>query len=158
MNKKAMQDFYPENFSHCYGCGRLSENGLHIKTYWNGKEGICSFIPQSDQISMHGFAYGGLIASVIDCNGTATAAAATYQAQGREPGSEPAVRFVTASLHVDYLKPTPVDGPLELKSYVKEMNDRRVTVLTELSVKGVLCAKGEVVAARVPSTMESRGK
>lgn len=31
---KAFQDYYTEEFSHCYGCGRLNEHGLHLKSYW----------------------------------------------------------------------------------------------------------------------------
>jgi hypothetical protein len=47
---------------------------------------------------------------LIDYHSTGTAAAAMYRAMGREMDSEPAFRFVTASLHVDYLKPTPLNG------------------------------------------------
>lgn len=158
MENKAIQDLYSDNYSLCYGCGRLNENGLQIKTYWNGKEGLCSFYPHNDHTSFAGFAYGGLIASVIDCNGTATAAAAAYQAEGREFGSDPEIRFVTASLHIDYLKPTPIEGPLELTSTIKEINERKVTVLTDLKVGDVLCAKGEMVAVKIPPEMELGGK
>ena len=53
---------------------------------------------------------GGLLASLIDCHGTGTAAV-TYRAEGREMGSEPQLRFVTGALNVSYyLKPTPL-GP-----------------------------------------------
>ena len=153
MNKKAIQDLYPDDYSHCYGCGRLNERGLQIKTIWNGKEGITAFIPDKNQMSMPGFAYGGLIASVIDCSGTATAVAAAYQDEGREPGSEPVIRYVTASLHVDYIKPTPIDCPLEIKTHVKEITVRRIIISAELSAGGILCARGEVAAARIPSGM-----
>jgi acyl-coenzyme A thioesterase PaaI-like protein len=156
MNSKAIQDLYPEDYSHCYGCGRLNENGLQIKTYWDGKEGTCTFIPDKDQISMHGFAYGGLIASLIDCNGTATAVAAAYEQEGREQGSEPVIRYVTASLHVDYIRPTPADCPMEIKSHVKEIGSRRIIISTELSAGGMLCAKGEVTAARIPPSMKQQ--
>ena len=30
MSKKAFQDYYPDHFSHCYGCGRLNDAGLKI--------------------------------------------------------------------------------------------------------------------------------
>ena len=45
MNKKAFQDYYPDNFSQCYGCGRLNEKGLNIKSYWDGGETVCTFNP-----------------------------------------------------------------------------------------------------------------
>ena len=99
---------------------------------------------------MAGYVYGGLIASVIDCHGTGTAAAAAYRAQGRKMGTEPALRFVTASLHVDYLKPTPIDAPMELRGKIKEIKERKVVVAIELTSKGDLCAKGKVVAVQIP--------
>jgi len=51
-----------------------------------------------------GFTYGGLLASLIDCLGPGTAAAAMYRAEGREMDTPPGFRFVTGSLHVDFLK------------------------------------------------------
>src|SRR5690348_8187232 len=32
----ALQDLYPEDFSYCYGCGRLNSHGLHVKSEWLG--------------------------------------------------------------------------------------------------------------------------
>ena len=37
MSDKAFQDHYPENVSHCYGCGRLNPEGLQIRTFWEAK-------------------------------------------------------------------------------------------------------------------------
>lgn len=68
-------------------------------------------------------------------------------------GTEPPLRFVTASLTVDYLKPTPINGPLELRSRLKEIKERKVVVETDLSVKGILCARGTVVAVKIPESM-----
>ena len=36
----ALQDHYPEDFAHCYGCGRLNTHGLHVKTRWDGEETV----------------------------------------------------------------------------------------------------------------------
>jgi len=33
MTEKAFQDFYADDMSHCYGCGRLNPDGLQIKSY-----------------------------------------------------------------------------------------------------------------------------
>ena len=65
-------------------------------------------------------------------------------------GTDPPLRFLTASLHVDYLRPTPVEGPLELRSRVKEIKGRKVVVAVDLWAKGELCARGEVVTVRTP--------
>jgi acyl-coenzyme A thioesterase PaaI-like protein len=153
MTEKAFQDYYPKNFAQCYGCGRLNEHGLQIKSYWDGDETICTFTPQPYHTAVPGYVYGGLIASLIDCHSTGTAAAAAYRAQGRALDSEPPLRFVTGSLHVDYVRPTPIEGTLELRSTIKEIKGRKVVVSTTLSAKGQVCARGEVVAVQIPEHM-----
>ena len=159
MEPKAIQELYPEKFSHCYGCGTRNSAGLGIRSYWRGEECVCSFTPRPEHMAFPGFVYGGLIASVIDCHSTGTAAAAAYRHEGREPGSDPPLRFVTGSLHVDFLKPTPLGPPLELRSRAKEIGARKVVVETDLFVNGVLCARGTLVAVKIPEQMggEPRG-
>ena len=153
MAEKAFQDYYPDDVSYCYGCGRLNEDGHQIKSYWDGDEAVCTFVPEAYHIAIPGYVYGGLIASLIDCHSTGTAAAASYRAEGREMSTEPAFRFVTASLHVDYLRPTPLGVPLELRGSVKKMKGRKVIVATTISAEGEVCAKGEVVTVQMPENM-----
>jgi acyl-coenzyme A thioesterase PaaI-like protein len=150
MKQKAFQDYYPENVAHCFGCGRLNRRGHQIKTYWEGKESITRFTPKPEHTAIPGFVYGGLLASLIDCHSTATAAAAMYRAEGREMDTLPAFRFVTASLHVDYLKPTPLTGMLELRGRVREIMGRKVIVETALYANGVETVRGEVLAIQMP--------
>ncbi len=149
MNEKAFQDYYPDDLSHCYGCGRLNENGLQIKSYWDGDESVAIFQPRPYHTAIPGYVYGGLIASLIDCHGTGTAAAAAYRAAGREMGTEPPYRYVTAALHVNYLKPTPL-VELEVRGSVKEIKGRKVVVEIEVRAEGEVCARGEVVAVQMP--------
>ena len=156
MNRKAFQDYYPDELNHCYGCGRLNEQGLKLKSYWDGEETVAVFTPRPYHIAIPGFVYGGLIASIIDCHSTGTAAAAAYQAEGREMGSEPPVRFVTASLHVEYIRPTPLGVPLEVRGKIKEVKGRKVVVSATVSAGGEICAKGEVVSVKMPENMMSR--
>ncbi len=150
MTEKAFQDYYSEDLSHCYGCGRLNEHGLHIKSHWEGEEAVCSFNPKPYHMAIPGYVYGGLIASIIDCHATGTAAAATYRAEGRGMDTEPSLRFLTASLHVDYLRPTPLDGPLEVRARVKEIKGRKVVVAATLLAQGEVRARGEVVTVQMP--------
>ena len=146
----AFQDYYPDHLSHCYGCGRLNEQGLQIKSYWEGDETVCTFQPRPYHTAIPGYVYGGLIASLIDCHATGTAAAAAYRAAGRPMDTAPAFRFLTAALHVDYLRPTPIAALLELRGQVKEIKGRKVVVTVALSAHGEVCARGEVVAVQVP--------
>lgn len=155
MPQKAFQDYYPDHLSHCYGCGRLNEHGLQIKSYWDGDETVCTFQPRPYHTAVPGYVYGGLMASLIDCHATGTAAAAAYRAEGQAMDTEPPFRFVTGSLHVDYLRPTPLDQPLTLRARATEMKGRKVVVAVTLSAHGEVCARGEVVAVQMPEQMLS---
>jgi len=155
MKPKAFQDYYPDQLSYCYGCGRLNEHGHQIKSYWDGEESVCIFQPKPYHTAIPGYVYGGLIASLIDCHSTGTAAAAAYRAENRPMDTDPPLRYLTASLHVDYLRPTPISGPVELRGRVKEIKGRKVVVTTTLSADGEVCARGEVVAVQMPEHLIS---
>lgn len=146
---KAFQDYYPENVAHCYGCGSLNQHGHRIKTFWDGDESLTRFTPQPFHSAIPGFVYGGLLAELIDCHSTGTAAAAMYRAEGREMDTLPAFRFVTGSLLVNYLKPTPL-GPLEIRGRVKEIKGRKVIVTSTVFANGIATATGEVLAVQMP--------
>ena len=150
MTQRAFQDYYSEQFSHCYGCGRLNDRGLQIKSFWDGDETVSTFHPRPYHTAIPGYVYGGLIASLIDCHSTGTAAAAAYRAAGREMDTKPILRFLTASLHVDYLRPTPIDKPIEIRGWVEAIKGRKIVVKSSLSVDGEICARGEVIAVQVP--------
>ncbi len=153
MSAKAFQDYYPDNYAHCYGCGRLNALGHQIKSYWDGDKSVCHFRPAADQISIPGYVYGGMLASLIDCHGTGTAAAAGYRAEHRAMDSEPALRYLTASLRVDYLKPTPLGVTLEIRGKVKEIKGRKVVIEEWIVAQGEITVRGEVVAVQVPNTL-----
>lgn len=150
MTSKAFQHYYPESLAHCFGCGHLNQHGHHIESFWEGDESVCRFTPEPYYTAVPGFVYGGLLASLIDCHGTGTAAAAAYRAEGRAMDTEPPLRFVTASLHVDYLKPTPLGPELEVRATVGEIKGRKVLVKERLLCDGVECVRGEVVAVQIP--------
>jgi acyl-coenzyme A thioesterase PaaI-like protein len=153
METKAIQDFYPDDVAHCYGCGKHNKHGYQIKTFWDGDEAVTHFTPKEYHTSVRGYVYGGLIASLIDCHGTGTAALASYRADGRDYDTKPPFRFVTASLHVEYLKPTPLGTELELRGKVAELKGRRVTSEITVIANGKITARGKVVAVQMPESM-----
>jgi acyl-coenzyme A thioesterase PaaI-like protein len=155
MTARAVQDFYPDDYAHCYGCGRLNAVGLHVRTLWEGEATVARFTPRPEHIAFPGFVYGGLIASLIDCHAIGTAAAFVERAEGRRIGDAPSPRFVTASLKVDYLRPTPHGPELELRARATEIATRKVTVDVELSAGGVVTARGTVIAVRMPDSMRA---
>lgn len=148
-----LQDLYPDSYSHCHGCGRLNAEGLHIKSTWHDGEARARFFPAPYHLSMPGYVYGGLIASLIDCHSMATAAAATMVAAGEVPGRDETRRFVTASLHVDYLKPTPMGVELLLRAQAVEVGERKVIVEVTVAAGEVDVARGRVTAVRLPAHM-----
>ena len=149
----AIQDTYPDELAHCYGCGRLNDHGLHLRTFWDGDETVTRYTPQAWHIAIPGYVNGGLLASLLDCHGTGTAAAAAYRAEHRKPGTPPPHRFVTASLRVDYLKPTPLGVELEVRGRATTIGGRKVIVEARILAQGETTAKGEIVAVEMPDRM-----
>ncbi|MCH6266301.1 PaaI family thioesterase [Neobacillus citreus] len=154
----AIQDEYPDDFAWCYGCGRLNEAGHHFRTGWDGDKTVTIYTPKPEHLALPGFVYGGLVASLIDCHGTGSAALVLHRKNGHEPGegAEPP-RFVTASLNVNFMKPTPHGIPLKAVGIVEEIHPKKFKVTTEVFADETLCAKGEVVAVVMPSTFVQKG-
>lgn len=156
----AFQDLYGDDVAHCYGCGRLNPHGHQIRTSWEGEETVTRFTPEAFHTAIPGYVYGGLIASLIDCHGTGTAAAAAARAHSADaggadrPGELP--RFVTASLHVDYLRPTPLGPPLEIRGRATEVTERKVVVEARVLANDQVTVRGVVVAVRMPEAMIAR--
>lgn len=149
----AIQDDYADDYAWCYGCGRLNKEGYHLRTGWDGEKTVTMYHPRSEHMAIPGFVYGGLIASVIDCHGTGSASLALHRKNGHDPGDgiEPP-RFVTASLHVDFIKPTPHGIPLKAVGTIEEIHPKKWKIHTEVFADDVCCAKGEVVAAVMPKS------
>jgi len=153
MSEKAFQDYYPEDVAHCFGCGRLNERGHRIRSFWDGEETVCRHTPAPYHMAIPGYVYGGMVASLIDCHATGTAAAAGYRAEDRPMDSDPPLRYVTARLQVDYLRPTPLGVELEIRGRIEWVKGRKVLVSCTLSAAGTVCARGEVLCAQMPERM-----
>jgi len=146
---KAIQNLYSEDYSHCYGCGRLNNYGLQIKSFWDSGKSICRYTPKPYYTAIPGYVYGGLIASIIDCHATGTSSAVVYINEKNKKPGDPPPRFLTASLHIDYLNPTPLGVTLEVKAEPIEIKGRKVVVHAELYADDLLCAQGEVVTVQM---------
>jgi acyl-coenzyme A thioesterase PaaI-like protein len=99
-------------------------------------------------MSVPGFVYGGLLASLVDCHAMATAASS-------EIVDNLAPRFVTAVLHVEYLKPTPLGPELEIRGHVTERSARKAIVELTVTAGGNVTVRANAVAVRIPKSMES---
>lgn len=146
----ALQDSTPKNS--CYGCGPANPEGIQIKSRWSedGQFVIATVhLPPKYNAGVPGVMYGGAIASMIDCHSMWTAIAHAYRAEGREPGSDPLIKYVTVELNVKYLKPTLLDGPVHLKAWLEGDLGKRATVICELGPEGDVTAQGRTTGARV---------
>jgi acyl-coenzyme A thioesterase PaaI-like protein len=124
----------------CFGCGTNNAKGLHIQSYWQGNESICTFQAETHY---HGgkpnIVYGGLIASLIDCHSVNTAISNAYKIENREPGTEPILVYLTAQLNVTYIKPTPLHKPITLKAHITNVEGKKTwvecLVITKFALK-----------------------
>jgi acyl-coenzyme A thioesterase PaaI-like protein len=144
----AIQDTYPEDASHCYGCGRLNDDGIQIKTRLDGVDTLTVFDPWPSHTAFEGTVYGGLIASVIDCHSTGSAAIFAMVEAGALVGSLPSPRYVTAHLEVNFLAPTPLEQ-MRVIGRLIEITDRKAVVESDLLVEGKITAKGSAVLVRL---------
>jgi acyl-coenzyme A thioesterase PaaI-like protein len=136
--------------SYCYGCGADNVRGLRIKSYWDGAEAVATWQPEPHHCGgSKEIVNGGIIASLIDCHSLNLAIADDYRAQDRPIGSAPRIAYVTANLNISYLKPTPINEPLELRARITRRERRKVWVSCTLSAAGQVCAKGEVLGIRI---------
>jgi acyl-coenzyme A thioesterase PaaI-like protein len=78
------------------------------------------------------------------------------EADGQVPGRDPTPRYVTASLKVDFLKPTPTDQELVLTARPRDVGTRKVHVDVEVETGGQVTVRGEVLAVRIPETFQAR--
>lgn len=156
MTDPPIQDQYLEPYSHCFGCGRNNSHGLHIKSYFDDDELVCLWLPDEHHIAFPGYLNGGIIATIIDCHGIGMAVANAYKAAGQPIDQEPLTPFVTASLKVDFLKPTPLNGrPVELRARISEVIGRKTMVDCSLISEGIQTVKAEILAVRVDKLFNS---
>lgn len=145
---RAIQDAYPDRFAHCHGCGTQNPDGLHLQSFVDGDETVLHYSPDpvfSGGVPDH--VYGGMIASLLDCHGTASAFAFAAREQ---PDREPS-RYVTGTLTVKFVAPTPMGTELTVRGRLREISGRKVIVGLELSAEGRVCAEGEMIAIQMPS-------
>ncbi len=151
MTDVVIQQHYNDETAVCYGCGKHNADGLHFQTHWDGTEGVGRFTPQAHHTAFPGVVYGGILASLIDCNSIGTAIAAMYDAEGQPYGAAPEITCVTGQLNVTYLKPTPLGVELVIRARVKELTPRKAIISSSVYAGETECVRGEVVAVRVPA-------
>lgn len=140
----------------CFGCGAWNDRGLRIKSRWNGDISICEFSPEPHHAAMpHDIVNGGIVAAVIDCHSVCTAIADAYRRAGRYAGDgkRPLLWYATASLKIEYRKPTSLAGPFRVEARVMSVRGRGTSVKARLvDCRGEGTCTGEVLAVETPDS------
>ena len=148
----AIQDKYEEKYQHCWGCGAKNETGLHLKSYpyGDGTECICRVtVPARYTGGVPDNMFGGMIAMIFDCHGTASAAWFAHNDKGLELTADSVIeRYITARLEIDYKRPTPMDKEITVTSHLTELTDRKAVIEMEMESDGIIRAQARMVAVR----------
>jgi acyl-coenzyme A thioesterase PaaI-like protein len=152
-------EIFQDQFEHnlCFGCGAANKDGLQLKSHWSGDDAVATFVPQPHH--MAGPAHvlnGGIIGTIVDCHCVCTAIADAYRREGRPVGSGDYIWYATVSLRVDYLRPTPIDQPVNLIAHVSQVSAKKTVLSCTISSNGHDCARAEVIAVRVPKEWLSK--
>ena len=141
----AIQQEYAPDYSHCFGCGTSNPDGHHLKTFLVDSETCSRYTPDAKYSGgVPGNVYGGMIASLFDCHGTASAAA--FHRAHNAAAQAALARFVTASLTVKFIAPTPQSQELVIRGVLLGIDGRKVTVQMSLEAEGKVCATAEMLA------------
>ncbi len=148
---KAIQDHYAAQFAHCFGCGPANPHGHQLKSYLVGEQVIARFTPEAKYSGGYpGNVYGGLIASLLDCHGTAAAAAFALRSLGLEmKDGLTGIRFVTASLKIDFKRPTPIGVELTIVATLRSLDHRKAEVALTLGAGSEVWVSGEMLAIKL---------
>ena len=154
----AFQDESYIKNNHCWVCGNDNPHGLYIKSHWDGNEAICNWEPKD----YHSAGWpvvlnGGIISGIMDCHCLCTAIAEYYKDKTHEERESPKYWFATASLKVDFLKPTPMEKPVQLRARIKEMHEKKAVISCSLYSEGEECARAVVIGVRVPANVGPKG-
>lgn len=146
----AIQDLYAPAYRHCFGCGPDNPAGWHIKSYLGEEKATANYTPKPEYTGgVPENMFGGVLAAILDCHGTASAAAFYHSAQGYTLGVEPLVRCVTASLTVNFRKPTPMGESLQLEATLDRIEGRKVWVSLSVRKGEEIFVDGTMLAIRV---------
>jgi acyl-coenzyme A thioesterase PaaI-like protein len=132
---ESLQDTYaPKN--ECFGCGPANIKGLRIKSFVAGDEVVATWHPEPHHHAFGSILNGGIIGALLDCHSNWTAAYHLMKAQGAD--APPCT--VTAEFHVKLKRPTPMDGPIQLKAKVAELEGDRAIIEATLEAGGKVTA------------------
>lgn len=144
MEPECLQERYAPS-SVCFGCGPANEQGLKIRSSVEGDSVVARWTPRPYHNAFDEILNGGIISTILDCHSNWTAAYSLML----KAGSKAPPPTVTASILVEFLRPTPMEA-LFMVARAKEIAGRKVVV--ESSLKA-----GQVVTATLRGTFVAVG-
>ncbi len=135
MEQESLQQRYAP-LSVCFGCGPANEQGLKIRSVVEGDFVVARWTPRPYHHAFDQVLSGGIISTVLDCHSNWTGA---YSLMVRARAKAPPPT-VTASILVEFLRPTPI-APLLLKARAKEVTGRRAVVESTVEAEGEVTAR-----------------
>lgn len=155
--KIAIQDTYGKRFQNCWGCGPQNEEGLHLKSFpsKDGNESICKYTPEKQYTGgVPQNLYGGLIAMMFDCHGTASAAWFNHHKNGLTLNKDTIItRYITGRLEIDFLSPVSMGKEIIVTAKADEIAEKKVIVSMVMETEGKIHAKAKIIAVKIKDNM-----
>ena len=156
-NKIAIQETYGDRFQHCRGCGVKNDQGLHLKSYpsEDGESVVCKFLPNKKFTGgVPANLFGGMIAMIFDCHGTASAAYFNHKNKGLDLTYDTIIdRYITARLEVDFKKPVPMNKEITVTSSLEELSQKKAFINMNMKVNGDTKARAKIIAVCIKDNM-----
>lgn len=143
---EAIQDrLFP--LMNCFGCGPANQRGLRLKSYPSQDGADAVFTPWPEHDNGGGFLNGGIIATLLDCQGAAAVLDLAHE-RGWGEFTGASLPFVTAGIDVHYRRPTPLTEQLDLTAAVLEASPDTITVHSAIVFDGKTRAEATAVWKR----------
>jgi acyl-coenzyme A thioesterase PaaI-like protein len=131
----------------CFGCGPSNPKGLQLKSYARDGRVVATFMPWPEHDNGVGFLNGGIITTVLDCH-SAAAVMSTADERGWPPLAGAALPYVTSGLDVRFLRPAPLQEPVELRAELTAVSESEMICAVELHFDGKIRAVAEATWKR----------
>jgi acyl-coenzyme A thioesterase PaaI-like protein len=135
MGRESLQEKYAPS-SVCFGCGPANEQGLKIRSTVEGGSVVARWTPKPYHHAFSEILSGGIISTILDCHSNWTGA---YSLMTKTGASMPPPT-VSASIFVEFLRPTPMEALL-LEARAKEITGRKAVVESTVTANGVVTAR-----------------
>ncbi len=115
----------------CFACAPQNPCGLKMEFYEDGDDVVCFWEPNSNFQGWIDTLHGGIQATLID------------EVGGWFISRKFQTSAMTTNLNINYRKPVPITGKLEIRARMKEQ--KRVFVILDITLvsNGELCSKAE---------------